>query len=62
MYFFEITTSNSEAAQIEMTVSCPSQTDLNVYQIAVTTNNQANKTIHNEYRWTDNVFSSPIHS
>lgn len=60
--FVEITTSNTEAAQIEMTVSCPSQTDLNVYQIAVTTNNQANKTIHNEYRWTDNVFSSPIHS
>ena len=60
--YVEITTTSTDEAQIEMTVSCPTQTDLNVYQIGITTNNQANKTIHNEYRWTDNVFSSPIHS
>ena len=60
--YIEIRTNASEADSVEITVSCPSQTDLNIYQIGITTNNQANKTIHNEYRWTDNIFSSPIHS
>jgi hypothetical protein len=31
-----------------------------VYNIAITNNDDALKTIHNEYRWTDNVYSSPI--
>lgn len=60
--YVEIRTDSSEADSVEITVSCPTQTGINVYQVGITTNNQANKTIHNEYRWTDNVFSSPIHS
>ena len=59
----EITVEASTAALVpdtaEVTVSCPVENLITVYNIALTTNSDANKTIHNEYRWTDNVFSSP---
>jgi len=43
-------------------VSCPSVSLINVYNIAINNNVNALETIHNEYRWTDNIFSSPIQS
>ena len=60
----EVTIEASTSAPIsdtaEVTVSCPIQNLVTVYNIAVTNNDDALKTIHNEYRWTDNVYSSPI--
>ncbi len=62
----EVTIEASTSALIsdtaEVTVSCPVENFITVYNIALTTNPDANKTIHNEYRWTDNVFSSPTQS
>ena len=43
-------------------MSCPEQNLITVYNIALTNNGDALKTIHNEYRWTDNVSSSPLES
>tara|TARA_R100001460_G_scaffold56018_3_gene95442 strand:- start:1528 stop:6105 length:4578 start_codon:yes stop_codon:yes gene_type:complete len=58
----EATTNASVADSAEVTVSCPEQNLITVYNIALTNNGDALKTIHNEYRWTDNVLSSPLES
>ena len=58
----EATTNASVADSAEVTVSCPDQNLITVYNIALTNNGDALKTIHNEYRWTDNVSSSPLES
>ena len=56
----EASTSAPIADSAEVTVSCPAQNLVTVYNIAITNNIDLLKTIHNEYRWTDNVYSSPI--
>jgi len=58
----EASTSSTVSDTIEVTVSCPVQTSITVYNIALTNSSDALKTIHNEYRWTDNVSSSPLQS
>ena len=55
----EASTSGLVSDSAEVTVSCPVENLITVYNIALTSNTDAGKTIHNEYRWTDNVFSSP---
>jgi len=57
-----ITTTSTAPDTIEVNVGCPEQNMITIYNIAITSNNEATETIHNEYRWTDGVFSSPIHS
>ena len=58
----EASTSSTVTDTIEVTVSCPVQNLITVYNIALTNNSDVLKTIHNEYRWTDNVTSSPLQS
>ncbi len=58
----EASTSALVADSAEVTVSCPVESLITVYNIALTSNSSATQTIHNEYRWTDNVFSSPTQS
>ena len=58
----EAFTSSSSADTAEVTVSCPEQNLITIYNIAITNNGDALKTIHNEYRWTDNVTTSPLES
>lgn len=58
----EVSTSSGSNDTIEVLVSCPSSTLFNVYNIAINNNVNALETIHNEYRWTDNIFSSPVQS
>jgi len=57
-----VSTSNTSADTIEVTVGCPVATYLTIYNIAITSNNEAGEFIHNEYRWTDGTFTSPLHS
>ena len=58
---FVITAATTNAV-VELTVKCPDADELTVIQVCVTSNADAGKFIHNEYRWTDGVYISPLHS
>lgn len=58
---FVITAPTTDAL-VELTVQCPDADELTVIQVCVTSNADAGKFIHNEYRWTDGVYISPLHS
>tara|TARA_R110002012_G_scaffold22228_5_gene77255 strand:+ start:1645 stop:7323 length:5679 start_codon:yes stop_codon:yes gene_type:complete len=47
---------------IEITTNCPEPDQISIYQVSITSNADRGKFIHNEYRWTDGLFVSPIHS
>ena len=47
---------------VELVVNCPDADELTIIQVCVTSNADAGKYIHNEYRWTDGVYISPLHS
>ena len=58
----EASTSSGVADTVEVTVSCPVETLVTVYNVVLTNNSDATKTTHSEYSWTDNVSSSPLQS
>lgn len=58
---FVITAATTDAL-VELTVKCPDADELTVIQVCVTSNADAGKFVHNEYRWTDGVYISPLHS
>lgn len=47
---------------INLTVNCPAKRIMNIVVITLTSNADTGDTIHNEYRWTDGTFTSPLHS
>jgi hypothetical protein len=47
---------------INLTVKCPEKTIMNIVLITLTSNAESGDTIHNEYRWNDGTFTSPLHS
>ena len=47
---------------IEVTTNCPKADQITIYQVAITTNADIDKFIHNEYRWIDGQFESPLKS
>jgi hypothetical protein len=47
---------------IDITTSCVDAEEITIVEVCVTSDSDAGKFIHNEYRWTDGVFVSPIHS
>ena len=53
---------SDQAVNIETTVTCPDAPLINVIQVAITSNNEAGQFIHDEYRWTDGVFTSALQS
>ena len=57
-----VITADGENSVVELTVECPDADELTVIQVCVTSNADAGKFIHNEYRWTDGVYISPLHS
>lgn len=57
-----VSTTSLVADTIQITTECPIQDIITIYNISVTSNNEATQTIHNQYNWTDGVFSSPLHS
>ena len=58
---FVITAPTTDAL-VELVVNCPDADELTVIQVCVTSNADAGKFVHNEYRWTDGVYISPLHS
>jgi hypothetical protein len=47
---------------INLTVKCPEKTIMNIVLVTLTSNADSGDTIHNEYRWNDGTFTSPLHS
>jgi len=47
---------------IEITTFCPEPDQITIFQVSITSNEDRGKFIHNEYRWTDGLFVSPLHS
>ncbi len=47
---------------IEITTFCPEPDQITIFQVSITSNEDRGKFIHNEYRWTDGLFISPLHS
>tara|TARA_R100000278_G_scaffold121358_2_gene105101 strand:+ start:611 stop:6343 length:5733 start_codon:yes stop_codon:yes gene_type:complete len=47
---------------IEITTFCPEPDQITIFQVSITSNQDRGKFIHNEYRWTDGLFISPLHS
>jgi hypothetical protein len=57
-----VTTSSLTPDTIQITTECPEENTLTIYNIALTSGNEAGQFIHNQYSWTDNTFTSPLHS
>ena len=47
---------------IEITTFCPEPDQITIFQVSITSNEDRGKFIHNQYRWTDGLFISPLHS
>ena len=47
---------------LTLTVDCPLQQELNLVEVVITSNDDATKTIHTEYRYIDGVFVGPLQS
>lgn len=52
----------SGSATLELTVNCPDAQEITIIQVCYSLNNDAGQFIHNEYRWIDGAFISPLHS
>tara|TARA_R110002167_G_scaffold64298_1_gene181670 strand:- start:2512 stop:3384 length:873 start_codon:yes stop_codon:yes gene_type:complete len=49
-------------SSLTVRLACPAPSTIRVYQICLTNKPDAGNNIHNEYRWTDGTFVSPLHS
>jgi hypothetical protein len=57
-----ITIATTSVDFIDITVNCPQVQTLNVFNICLTSDNDAGQFIHNEYRYVDGGFISPLSS
>ncbi len=58
----DITIDGKEGTTVQIVVNCPEAPTINIYSISLTNSTDVDKTIHNEYRWVDGSFVSPLHS
>jgi len=49
-------------ATIDLKISCPNALGMALIQVCVNSNDDAGELIHNEYRWNDTSYVSPLHS
>ena len=47
---------------LNVTVKCPEENIINIILVTLTSNSDTGDVIHNEYRWVDGTFTSPLHS
>lgn len=58
----QINITATDSALVEINAGCPVAQIITIVQVAVTSNVDAGDQIHNEYRWVDGAFTSPLHS
>lgn len=47
---------------LNLTVKCPLADEINIVLVCLTSDNESGLFIHNEYRWIDGAFLSPLHN
>lgn len=52
----------TDSALIELNAACPVGQEITIVQVAITSNVNTGNQIHNEYRWVDGAFTSPLHT
>ena len=57
-----VTTTSTTADTIQINTSCPIQDIMTIYNIALSSSNEATQSIHNQYSWIDGAFSSAVQS
>jgi len=58
----EALSSTGARPTVDITTSCVDAEEITIVEVCVTSDSDSGEFIHNEYRWTDGVFVSPIHS
>ena len=58
----QIVLTGKAGATIQLTVACPVAEIITVTQVCITNSTDEGQTIHNEYRWVDGTYLSPLHS
>jgi len=58
----QISINATDSALVEINAACPVGQTITIIQVALTSNVDAGDQIHNEYRWVDGSFTSPLHS
>ena len=57
-----ITVGSSGTSEVQITINCPRAQTITIVQVCFSNNNEASQIIHNEYRWVDGTYISPLHS
>jgi hypothetical protein len=57
-----ITITSNDTTTLEVLVNCPDSEEMIILNICLTGDDEQNLFIHNEYRWSDGAFISPLHS
>ncbi len=58
----QVVLTGKAGATIQITVKCPVAEVITVTQVCITNSPEVGETIHNEYRWVDGTYLSPLHS
>lgn len=58
----EIQVTSTGSTQLEITVECPFAQEITIIQVCYSLDADAGEFIHNEYRWADGAFNSPLQS
>jgi len=58
----QVTLTGKSGATIRVAIKCPVAEIITVYQVCITNATHVGQTIHNEYRWIDGTYLSPLHS
>ena len=60
--FVYITVLTNDTTTLQVLVNCPDAEEITIVNVCFTGDDEAGMYIHNEYRWTDGTFTSPLHS
>ncbi len=60
--FVYITILSNDATTLQVLVNCPDAEEITIVNVCVTGDDESGMSIHNEYRWIDGSFVSPLHS
>jgi hypothetical protein len=58
----QVTLTGKAGTSVSVQVKCPVAEIITVYQVCITNATHVGQTIHNEYRWVDGTYLSPLHS
>ena len=60
--FVYITVLSNDTTTLQVLVNCPDAEEITIINVCFTGDDESGLFIHNEYRWTDGSFTSPLHS